>query len=332
MVRETLALNFIECNSTHLSRSGSSVVHKQQPLEPSAYQQSLDAGTEPPQLTTATVRYWSDFSRVFYHPRSLVQLYDFELNSTTMPFERFQMGTELFSVLDKEHDIVDRDWRPFAEECDRMEGIQVFTTTDDAWGGFASSYLESLRDEYPKTCIWVWGLQSPVLDTSRAKRQLRLTNTAHSIERICSQASTLVPLALPEDRPMSGTNLDYRSPWNISAAMAAAIESATLPSRLTPDAVSQPSSLDYLAESINPAGNQPLAGLKMSISEEGSDSGTTDIDFFQIGKKRGGDRDKDSQIFGQVSTYRGVDDHEDEEKEPSNTGGRPIIGNPVNRR
>ena len=81
------------------------------------------------------------------------------------------MGTELFETLDKEHDIVDRDWRPFVEECDRMQGIQVFSTIDDAWGGFASSYIETLRDEYPKSCIWVWGLQSPLLDTPRQDRK-----------------------------------------------------------------------------------------------------------------------------------------------------------------
>jgi hypothetical protein len=33
------------------------------------------------------------------------------------------------------------------------------TTFDDAWGGFASDYLERLRDEYGKTVIWVWGLE-----------------------------------------------------------------------------------------------------------------------------------------------------------------------------
>lgn len=139
--------------------NGPTIVHKQQPIEQSSYQQSLDAGLEPPELTTGTVRYWSDFNRVFFHPRSIIQLNEFELNSTLVPFEKWATGQDLFNSLDKEHDIVDRDMRPFAEEADQMQGIQLFTSFDDAWGGFSSDYIERLRDEYGKTDIWVWGLQ-----------------------------------------------------------------------------------------------------------------------------------------------------------------------------
>lgn len=138
---------------------GRTVVQKSDPITPSAYQQSLDLGLEPPSLTTQTVRYWSDFNRVFYHPRSIVQLNEYELNSSLAPFERWETGEELFASLDKEHDIVDRDLRPFVEEADQMQGIQIMATMDDAWGGFASRYAERLRDEYGKTTLWVWGLQ-----------------------------------------------------------------------------------------------------------------------------------------------------------------------------
>lgn len=139
---------------------GRTVVQRQDPIAPSAYQQALDAGLETVRPTTDSVRYWSDFNRVFYHPRSVVQLNDYELNSSLVPFERWDTGEELFAGLDRDQDIVDRDLRPFAEEADQMQGIQVMTTLDDAWGGFASRYVERLRDEYGKTAIWVWGLQS----------------------------------------------------------------------------------------------------------------------------------------------------------------------------
>lgn len=311
------------------------MVHKQQSLEANAYQQSLDSGSQPPQLTTSTVRYWSDFSRVFFHPRSLVQLYDFELNSTTMPFERFGMGSELFSVLDREHELVDRDWRPFAEEADQMQGIQVFTSVDDAWGGFASSYIESLRDEYPKTCIWVWGLQNPMLDITRSKRQLRLANTAQSIDQLCAQASTLVPLALPETDLPASISMDTRSQWHTSAVMAAAIETATLPSRLTQESAGQPASLDYLAECLNPAGNQPLASMQMALAPatDTPDDSRIDVDFFQIGRGgHGRQRDRESRIFGQVLSCRAFGAVGDEHQDLSGHRGRQVIGNPVVRK
>lgn len=159
------ALYEIEDASTdHASSSslwgGPTVVQRQDPIQPSAYQQSLDAGLEPARPTTDSVRYWSDFSRVFYHPRSVVQLNDYELHSSIAPFESWDAGGELFAGLDRDQDIADRDLRPFAEEADQMQAIQVFTTLDDAWGGFASRYVERLRDEYGKTPVWVWGLQS----------------------------------------------------------------------------------------------------------------------------------------------------------------------------
>jgi hypothetical protein len=112
------------------------------------------------------VRYWSDFNRLFYHPRSIVQLNEYELNSQLMPFETWAAGEDLFQSLDKEFDLLDRDVRFFAEECDQMQGFQLFATADDAWGGFAARYLDSLRDEYGKTSIWVWGVE----DESRATR------------------------------------------------------------------------------------------------------------------------------------------------------------------
>lgn len=137
--------------------SGPTSVTNLQRIEQSAYQQSLDLGVEPPPLTTEDVRYWSDFNRVFYHPRSVVQLNEYELHSSIAPFERFLSGEELFGELDKEHDLLDRDLRLFAEEADHMQGINVMASLDDAWGGFAARYLERLRDEYGKTVLWVWG-------------------------------------------------------------------------------------------------------------------------------------------------------------------------------
>ncbi|KAL3959082.1 hypothetical protein ACCO45_007244 [Purpureocillium lilacinum] len=283
--------------------SGRATVHKQDAVSPSAYQQGLDAGEQ---------------SAAAAHG-----LYDFELNSTIRPFERFAMGAELFSSLDKEHELVDRDWRPFAEECDLMQGIQVFTTLDDAWGGFASSYLEALRDEYPKTCIWVWGLQNPLADVPREKRQLRLANTAQALNQTCSQASMVVPLSLPDGPLPSGVALDPSSPWHVSGLLSTAAESAGLQSRL---ASQRPTLLDDLAESLNTTGSQTLAAAAMDL----------DVDLFHLGRRGRNDRyrEKAGRVFGQLSSHRGTAKPEEtEEKEgEDHRVSRPIAGNPVIRR
>lgn len=134
---------------------------QQDPAIPqSDYQRGLDEDVPKPEdLSTDTVRYWSDFNRVFYHPRSIVQINDYELGSSLMPFEKWESGEELFTTMDRDEDLLDRDFRPWAEECDQLQGIQILTGADDAWGGFASSYGERIRDEFGKTSIWVWGVE-----------------------------------------------------------------------------------------------------------------------------------------------------------------------------
>jgi len=96
-----------------------------------------------------------------------VQLNEYELNSSLMPFENWDAGDDLFTSLDKEHDLVDRDVRSFAEEADQMQGLQIFTSVDDAWGGFAARYMDKLRDEYGKTSIWVWGIEDSLASIPR---------------------------------------------------------------------------------------------------------------------------------------------------------------------
>lgn len=44
------------------------------------------------------------------------------------------------------------------EECDGLQGLQIVTGVDDAWGGWAARWMERLRDEFGKLGIWVWGV------------------------------------------------------------------------------------------------------------------------------------------------------------------------------
>lgn len=131
----------------------------QPPIPSSAYQTALDASQPLPQLTTSDVRYWSDYNRVFYHPRSLQPISLLSLTDSLAPFERFDAGEEVFRLLDGEHGLLDRDVRPWLEECDLLQAVQVVAGVDDAWGGFATRLVEGLRDEVGKTGIWVAGVE-----------------------------------------------------------------------------------------------------------------------------------------------------------------------------
>ncbi|KAG5948441.1 hypothetical protein E4U60_001861 [Claviceps pazoutovae] len=313
--------------------SGDAAVHKQQPLKPSAYQESLDAGIQPAPLTASHVRYWSDYSRTYFHPRSAVQLYDFELNSSIRPFENFSMGTELFSSLDREQDIVDRDWRPFVEECDLMQGMQVFASLDDAWGGFGASYLEYLRDEYPKSCIWVWGAQSPITDVPREKRQLRTANIAQSLYEGYSQASIIVPMALPPETSSAPfTRLDRTAPWHTAAVFAAMAESSSIFSRLKGS--SGHVSMSDMAERLNTGGTQVVVSAGMSPFPEPAetDGEKETVSLFHVGGATGTEtKERRNRIFGQITGCRGPL-HENMAKGTPESPQWNRIGNPVIQR
>ncbi|KAF3770246.1 hypothetical protein M406DRAFT_36446, partial [Cryphonectria parasitica EP155] len=332
--------------------SGRTVVQRADPIAPSEYQQSLDAGLEPPRLTTDSVRYWSDFNRVFYHPRSIVQMNEYELNSSLVPFERWDTGGELFAGLDREHDIVDRDLRPFVEEADQMQGIQIMTTLDDAWGGFASRYAERLRDEYGKITIWVWGAQERFQGVSREKRLLRLVNKAKSLAELYKQASLLVPVSLPSTQPPRLRNmlsLDASSPWHASALLSAAIETATLPSRLK-DTASR-DALGTISDMLNVHGKQNVANLQMSFSDVGevphaADAGDEpkdgvklDVDFRPadevsdgVGRAARNGFHSRAKMFSQVLASRGEQGDDDEEEEEEDGRGARREGDDTRER
>lgn len=276
------------------------------------------------------MRYWSDFSRVYYHPKSLVQLYDFELDSSIQPFERYEMGTELFDTLDKEHEIVDRDFRPFVEECDRMQGIQAFATLDDAWGGFANKYLDALRDEYPKSCIWLWGLTSPTVEIPREKRQQRISNTAQAIAQASSTASMVVPLSLPEAGLPKNIVLDQKSKWSTAGAFATAFETATIESRM---AGTERANLWDIVDGLNTGGNQTLSRLRMGVGSLKGDllDPAQGLDFFQIGRHKGlKEKSGRGKIFGQLSSLRGPTPEDKEEEDPSHDPrARRLVGSSV---
>lgn len=315
----------------HVLRDGREVIQQQPAIPQSDYQKSLDAGLPAPQLTSETVRYWSDYNRLFYHPRSIVQLNDYELNSRTMPFEDWEMGEELFNNLDKEHDLLDRDVRPFAEECDQLRALQIFTNADDAWGGFAARYMDRLRDEYGKKNIWVWAIESgskvqrvrtlssifPLEPTNQMQHQQikRDMNKARSIYAISPQSSFYTPIIDPPHRLPNTFSVDFQSEWQTSALISSAMETVTLPSRLRPycdfesslagdDGIHKIFELQSSILTDNEAQHltKPTNGAGLSEDESSQVKTEFDVDFSYDSRYS-----NKSHIFNQVQVSRGID-------------------------
>ena len=245
-----------------------------------------------------------------------------------MPFERFGMGAELFSSLHKEEDIIDKDWRPFAEECDRLQGIQIITTIDDAWGGFAASYAEALRDEFPKSCIWTWGLQSPFLGIPREKRQLRTINLAQSLTQLYATSSMLVPISVPRGTLPNGIQLDQSSPWHVGALLSTGIETSLLPTRLALTSDSSPVLLDDLKNQLDGTGDQRLSGLSLEVDVAESGS-RQKIDISQLNNDGTYQKKSDPHIFGEVAVARGDGIKNGDQSENDKTLSQPASRRPI---
>jgi len=187
-----------------------------------------------------------------------------------MPFEEWKSGEGLFMSMDRDVDLLDRDVRVWAEECDQMQGIQVYTGGDDAWGGFASRYVERLRDEFGKMALWTWGVEEEHGKGQRAQQLRRSLNAARTIHEMSTHASMYIPISLPAAPLPAYVHLDRNSQWHVSALLSAAVESMTLPSRTRPG-IQKRGHLGDLEAALNMNGYQRIAQLQCSITIDPED-------------------------------------------------------------
>ena len=111
-------------------------------------------------------RTWTDFSKASFHSRSAFLLDGVWSGGTrSAGSARASRGP----TRDRREDLRDvaRRW---AEECDRMQGFQVFAEDLGGFGGLAAATLEELKDEYPRQPAWLFSLRPP-LPSSREARE-----------------------------------------------------------------------------------------------------------------------------------------------------------------
>ncbi|KAJ3340133.1 mtDNA inheritance, partitioning of the mitochondrial organelle [Gonapodya sp. JEL0774] len=109
---------------------------------------------------SATVSTWSDFCRVYFHPRSAAVIPPSSISPAAedpmSPFPTFTSGMDCMANESEFVDGVMEDQiRLFVEECDAMQGFLAVTGVDDGWGGFAAGILDRIRDDYGDKCVVV---------------------------------------------------------------------------------------------------------------------------------------------------------------------------------
>ncbi|KAG5513370.1 hypothetical protein PMAC_001433 [Pneumocystis sp. 'macacae'] len=201
-------------------------------------------------LSSETITSWSDYNMAKYHPRSLNQLCQYDLHDETFsPFYAFDQGKDLFRDLSKENDLFESHFRPFLEECDNIQGLTIFSEINNGWGGFACSFLDSIRDEIPKLCIWTFSIDTKINDDIEALLLMHETSSLFFI--------------LNEKPDYVSKEFDPSSIWHTSAFHFSAIESLLIPCHSMVNSIS----MRDIASLINFYSYRKMSYLKVNLKD-----------------------------------------------------------------
>nr|VWO95844.1 Lon protease (EC (ATP-dependent protease La) [Ganoderma boninense] len=239
-------------NSTPITRppaadwDGGVVEYRQDPIPKSEYhtrletgELELDAASEDPSTSTtglSRVRFWSDYSRVFLHPRTPQRLPDLaDWDAIDGDWNKSKEG---FQKYVSDHDLMENELRSFVEECDGLQGLQLMSDCV-AFGGFTDAFLTAFRDEFPKLPSLAFPFlsnASNTLVTVEEPEAAKTLNDAFCIRSLENLSTLNVPIQHPSTWKQGGwledLSFDLRSPYLTSALVSTHIESATLPLRL----------------------------------------------------------------------------------------------------
>ncbi|CAK9181657.1 unnamed protein product [Ilex paraguariensis] len=181
------------------------------------------------------VQYWTDFSKVHYHPQSL-----FELTGLGMDIREFQnygIGRDAFSEALQGEEIIER-LRFFIEECDHIQGIQFIVDDSGGFSGVAAEFLENIVDEYTNVPMLLYMVRSPGSYINLTSQKQRISQTLHdaiSFAKLSSLCKLIVPIGLPSlSKTFRFLPIKDEKPYYSSAIYASALHSISLPFRMEP--------------------------------------------------------------------------------------------------
>ncbi|KAL4298954.1 hypothetical protein HN51_049666 [Arachis hypogaea] len=222
--------NLIVTNDTSGSSNGSQSEYQDKDIV-----ESLENG----------VQFWTDYSKVHYHPQSL-----YELNGVWMDAENFNnygIGKDSFSWDLQGEEISDR-LRFFVEECDHIQGFQFVVDDSGGFSAVAEEFLENIVDEYTNTPVLLYAVQGHRACTSLQSKKRTVLEDLHdavSFSRLSSYSKLIVPLGMPslsKGKVSKFLHIEDEKHYHSSAVYAAALHSISLPFRMDPIGPTTPAS------------------------------------------------------------------------------------------
>jgi hypothetical protein len=181
------------------------------------------------------VEYWTDYSKVHYHPKSLYEING--LWKDVQDFNNYGIGKEAFYENQRGEEINER-LRFFIEECGHIQGIQFTVDNTGGFSGIAGEFLENIADEYANIPVLLYSVNPPVSNLNIQNRKQTLSSNLHdavSFARFSSFCKLIVPLGLPSLETSEVSKYlhiqDYK-PYHTSAAYASALHTISLPFRM----------------------------------------------------------------------------------------------------
>ncbi|KAG9313940.1 tubulin nucleotide-binding domain-like protein [Chiua virens] len=266
---------------------GDVIREEQERIPQSEYHSLLEEDSEQLEVKpiATKIRYWSDFSRVLFDPKSIQAVPDvpkFVEND-------WNTSRETFTRYDNDMELMDGSLRLLVEDCDNFQGVQMIQDTS-IFGGFSDSLLTAFRAEHPKATLLTFACLSSISpldanlgDSSQIKQVL---NDALSLRSAADICDLTVPILSPpqweKSTWFSGHNVNVRrrhhhlvtseakqrqvkSLYRSSAILSTHIETVTLPLRL----MGSLDDLQTMVAHLNWRKTSPVAVLRGTLYPHG---------------------------------------------------------------
>ncbi|KAG4107676.1 tubulin nucleotide-binding domain-like protein [Neocallimastix lanati (nom. inval.)] len=194
------------------------------------YQKLFNSGYNPKSLdlNENTVKSWSDFNISYYHPKTSIELSEYNVNDETTPFGSFSCGEELYTNGQYGDLLMDDNLRFFLEDCDQLQGFQIICETTSAFGGFTSKLIEEINDEFGHHNVLVYGVENKEENTLLSR-----INKSLCMQAFNESSLLYIPLEITNTPANNFWSKYYsanvNSLYHSSAIFSSVIESVSLP-------------------------------------------------------------------------------------------------------
>lgn len=187
---------------------------------------------------TDRVQYWTDYLKAPFHPSTVL-----ELKASwggDEPFAQPRSYVEGLSLMeDRENvDEIGERVRMLAEGCDNLQAFQFSVDETAGFSAISAEVLGELDDDYSKVSRLLFSLQPPETSWGHSNRLPLLIDSLTSclsFAVLSSQADLYVPLGRQSlSGVFSNLLVDETRAFHSSAVYAAALDSLTMPYRLSP--------------------------------------------------------------------------------------------------